>query len=99
MGWKSCWLGGLLVLFALVGTATQDDPVIDHKLAKRIEELDVRLNRMTKVYSDIYWKAIVASVDNFGLQLSAFKRKRAAIGDECRYLFDLHYNDEIGMLH
>ena len=89
-------MGGLLVLWTLLGSASPDAPDVGHQLRKRIEDLEVRLNRLTLVYSDIYWKAVVASVDDLDLQLSSVRRKRAAIGDEARYLFNLHYNDDPG---
>lgn len=87
-------MGGLLILCTLLGSTSPDAPVVGQKLEKRIEELEVRLNRITQLYSDIYWKAIVASVDDLDLQLSAVRRKRAAIGDETRYLLNRHFSDD-----
>jgi len=93
---RSSWVAGLLVLCTLLGSASPDAPVVGRKLEKRIEDLEVRLNRLTQFYSDIYWRAIVGSVEDLDLQLSSMRRKRAAIGDEARYLFNLHYNDNPG---
>ena len=56
----------------------------------------MRLNRLTQVYGDIYWKEVVGSVDGFDVQMNALMRKRAAIGDECRNLLNLHYDEHLG---
>ena len=98
MGRRSYWPGGLLALSVLVGCATPVEPAITVALETRIEALEVRLNRLTVVYWDIYWKAVVGSVDGFDVQMNALTRKRAAIGDECRNLLNIHYDEHLGRL-